>query len=39
VHNRAFNSAGGDAGFGADWNYDVVYNWTPATLPVAVVNV
>ncbi len=36
---RAFNPAGGDGGFEADWNYDPVYNYIWPTLPVAVVNV
>ena len=37
---RAFNPAGGDGGFEADWNYDPVYNINPIpTLRVAVVNV
>ncbi len=36
---RAFNPAGGDGGFEADWNYDPVYNYVWPTLPVAVVNV
>lgn len=35
---RAFNPAGSDGGFGADWNYDPVYNWVQPFLPVAVVN-
>lgn len=35
---RAFNPAGGDGGFGVDWNYDPVYNWVQPFLPVAVVN-
>ena len=35
---RAFNPAGGDGGFGADWNYDPVYNWVHPALPIAVVN-
>jgi hypothetical protein len=35
---RAFNSAGGDGGQLADWEYDPVYNYVVPTLPVAVVN-
>jgi hypothetical protein len=35
---RAFNPAGGDGGFGADWNYDPVYRYAVPSLPVAVVN-
>lgn len=35
---RAFNPAGGDGGFEADWNYDPVYNYVWPSLPVAVVN-
>lgn len=38
AHSRAFNPAGGDGGFGADWNYNPVLIWTPAFLPVAVVS-
>jgi hypothetical protein len=35
---RAFNPAGSDGGFAADWNYNPVYNWVQPFLPVAVVN-
>lgn len=35
---RAFNPAGSDGGFAADWNYDPVYNDVKPFLPVAVVN-
>jgi len=35
---RAFNPAGGDGGHSADWNYDPIYNYSPPSLPVAVVN-
>ena len=38
VASRAFNPAGGDGGFGADWNYNPVYRWTHPFLPIAVVN-
>ncbi|MCP4358545.1 MAG: hypothetical protein GY796_11060 [Chloroflexi bacterium] len=36
---RAFNPAGSDGGFAADWNYNPVYNHVKPFLPVAVVNV
>jgi hypothetical protein len=35
---RAFNPAGGDGGFEADWNYDPTRIWIHRLLPVAVVN-
>jgi hypothetical protein len=35
---RAFNPAGSDAGFGADWNYNPAYNWVRPFLPIAVVD-
>jgi hypothetical protein len=35
---RAFNPAGGDGGFEADWQYDPVYRYVIPSLPVAVVN-
>ena len=37
-NSRAFNPAGGDSGHLSDWNYDVVYNHTPTSLHVAVIN-
>ncbi|MFE4106303.1 hypothetical protein [Almyronema epifaneia] len=36
---RAFNPAGGDGGFEADWNYDPLEIYVIPRLPVAVVNV
>ncbi|WP_431284971.1 hypothetical protein ACQW02_09195 [Humitalea sp. 24SJ18S-53] len=38
VASRAFNPAGGDGGFEADWFYDPVYIHVVPWLPVAVVN-
>lgn len=35
---RAFNPAGGDGGFAADWNYDPVKRWRHPRLSIAVVN-
>ena len=35
---RAFNPAGGDGGFEADWQYDPFYRYVVPTLPIAVVN-
>lgn len=35
---RAINPAGSDGGHLADWNYDVVYNHTPTSIHVAVIN-
>lgn len=39
VTSRAFNPAGGDGGFEADWNYNPVYRYTHVSLPVSVVDV
>lgn len=39
VRSRAFNPAGGDGGFEADWYYNIVYHNRPISLPVAVVDV
>ncbi len=39
VIGRAFNPAGGDGGFEADWNYDPTYSQTYPSLPVAVVDI
>lgn len=36
---RAFNPAGGDGGFEADWNYNPVYSIVTNSLPVSVVDV
>lgn len=36
---RAFNPAGGDGGFEADWNYNPVYKLVHNSLPVSVVDV
>jgi hypothetical protein len=38
VASRAFNPAGGDGGFEADWFYDPVAIHIVPSLPVAVVN-
>ncbi|MFO0875116.1 MAG: hypothetical protein U0575_14245 [Phycisphaerales bacterium] len=38
ANSRAFNPAGSDGGHLADWNYDVVYNYTPTAVHVAVIN-
>ncbi len=38
VASRVFNPAGGDGGFEADWNYTSVVRWTPAHLPIAIVD-
>ena len=38
ANSRAFNPAGGDGGFGVNWDYDVVYLYTPADLPLAVIS-
>jgi hypothetical protein len=38
AYSRAFNPAGGDGGFEADWNYDPVYRWSNPTFTFAVVN-
>lgn len=39
VASRAFNPAGGDGGFEADWEYNPVVRWRWSTLNVAVVDV
>ena len=36
---RAFNPAGGDGGFQADWLYNPVYAWTNLSLSIAIVDV
>jgi hypothetical protein len=38
AYSRAFNPAGGDGGFEADWNYDPVYRWSNPVFTFAVVN-
>ena len=38
ANSRAINPAGSDNGHLADWNYDVVYNYTPTAVHVAVIN-
>jgi hypothetical protein len=37
-NSRAFNPAGSDNGHLSDWNYDVVYNYSPTSIHVAVIN-
>lgn len=39
AYSRAFNPAGGDAGFGADWNYDPAVRYSPPSFTFAIVNV
>jgi hypothetical protein len=39
VNSRTFNPAGGDGGFGADWNYNIVYKWTPDYWKLAIIDV
>lgn len=38
AHSRAFNPAGGDSGFDADWHYNPVYNWRHPHIQIAVVD-
>lgn len=38
AYSRAFNPAGGDGGFEADWHYNPTENWRHANISIAVVD-
>jgi hypothetical protein len=38
AHSRAFNPAGGDGGYDADWHYSPVDNWIHPNIQIAVVD-